>query len=114
MNPQVFGTEHLIYIAASLLTAFAVCFLTKKYAKTGKAGDAVVKVSAGILFLIIFANRLALVFEYSNPFYMTAPAIDGTIFTAWVMAPIYIVVYALILLAVELFRHRKSKTADRV
>ena len=67
MNPQVFGTEHLIYIAASLLTAFAVCFLTKKYARTGKAGDAVVKVSAGILFLIIFANRLALVFEYGDP-----------------------------------------------
>lgn len=234
MNPQVFGTEHLIYIAVSLLTAFAVCFLSKKYAKTGKAGDAVVKVSAGILFLIIFANRLALVFEYgdpnwqklltdsfcstssyvlslailfgkknnnvlhfiwlfalaggtittfypnfigqhpsflypptilgmmhhtwsaivvvlmfmkgylkltykkwyctlfgftsylaygaflmcvlkySNPFYMTAPAIDGTIFTAWVMAPIYIAVYALILLAVELFRHRKSKKANLV
>ena len=232
MNPQVFGTEHLIYIAASLLTAFAVCFLTKKYARTGKAGDAVVKVSSGILFLIIFANRLALVFEYgepnwqklltdsfcstssyvlslailfgkknnnvlhfiwlialaggtittfypnfigqhpsflypptilgmmhhtwsaivvvlmfmegylkltykkwyctlfgftcylaygaflmcvlkySNPFYMTAPAIDGTIFTAWVMAPIYIVVYALILLAVELGRKHKNRSAS--
>ena len=229
MNPQVFGKEHLIYIAVSMLTALAVCILTKRFAKTGKAGDAVVRVAAGILFLIIFANRLALVFEYGepnwkklitdsfcstssyvlslalifgrknnnvlhfiwlvalaggtittfypnfigqnpsfmypptilgmmhhtwsavvvvlmfmngyltltykkwyctlfgftaylaygaflmcvlkyeNPFYMTAPAISGTVFTAWAIAPIYIAVYALIILAVECFRLRKNK-----
>ena len=229
MNPQVFGAEHLIYIAVSILTAFAVFFLAGKFAKTEKARSAIVKISATILFLIIFTNRLALVFEYGepnwkklitdsfcstssyvlslailfgkknnnvlhfiwlvalaggtittfypnfigqnpsfmypptilgmmhhtwsaivvvlmfmngyltltykkwyctlfgftsylaygaflmcvlnfdNPFYMTGPAIDGTVFTAWVMAPIYIGAYALIMLAVELFRKRKSK-----
>ncbi len=229
MNPQVFGKEHLIYIAVSILTAVAVCILTKRFARTKKAGDMVVKVSAGILFLIIFTNRMALVFEYgdpnwqklitdsfcstssyvlslailfgkknnnvlhfiwlialaggtittfypnfigqnpsfmypptilgmmhhtwsaivvvlvfmngyltltykkwyctlfgftsylaygaflmcvlkySNPFYMTAPVIEGTVLTAWAMAPIYIAVYALIMLAVELFRHRRNK-----
>ena len=234
MNPQVFGKEHLIYIAVSILTAFAVCFLTRKFARTKKAGDMVVKVSAAILFLIIFTNRLALVFEYGdpnwqklitdsfcstssyvlslailfgkknnnvlhfiwlvalaggtittfypnfigqnpsfmypptilgmmhhtwsaivvvlmfmngyltltykkwyctlfgftsylaygaflmcvlkydNPFYMTAPAIDGTVFTAWVMAPIYIAAYALILFAVELFRHRRNKREQNI
>ncbi len=228
MNPQVFGPEHLIYIAVSILTAFAVFILTSKFARTEKARNAVVKASAVILFLTIFTNRLALVFEYGepnwqklitdsfcstssyvlslailfgrknnnvlhfiwlvalaggtittfypsfigqnpsfmypptilgmmhhtwsaivvvlmfmngyltltykkwyctlfgftsylaygaflmcvlkydNPFYMTGPAIDGTVFTAWVMAPIYLGAYALIMLAVELFRHRKS------
>lgn len=231
MNPQVWGREHLIYIAVSMLTALTVCTLMKKFAKTRKIGGIVVKVSAGILFLIIFTNRMALVYEYGdpnwmelitdsfcstssyvlalaillgksnnnvlhfiwlvalgggtittfypnfigqnpsflypptilgmmhhtwsaivvvlmlmngyltltykkwyctlvgfaaylaygaflmcvldfdNPFYMTAPAIDGTVFTAWVIAPIYAAVYALILLMVELFRRRKSKSA---
>jgi len=229
MNPQVFGKEHIIYIAVSILTALMVCILTKKLVKTTKAGNMVVKASAGILFLIIFANRMALVYEYGdpnwqklitdsfcstssyvlslaillgrknnnvlhfiwlvalgggaittfypnfidqnpsfmypptilgmmhhtwsavvvilmfmngyltltykkwyctlfgftsylaygaflmcvlkydNPFYMTAPAIDGTLFTAWGIAPIYIAIYALIILAVELFRWQRKK-----
>lgn len=229
MNPQVFGPEHLTYVAVSILTAAAVFVLTKKFAKTEKAKNVVTKVSAAILFLIIFTNRMALVYEYGepnwkklltdsfcstssyvlslallfgkknnnvlhfiwlvalaggvittfypnfigqnpsfmypptilgmmhhtwsaivvvlifmngyltltykkwyctlfgftsylaygsflmcvleygNPFYMTGPAIDGTVFTAWVIAPIYISVYALIIFAVEFFRHRRNK-----
>ncbi len=230
MNPQVFGKEHLIYMAVSLLVALAVCILTKRFVRTKRAGDIVVRVSAAILFLIIFTNRLALVYEYGtpnwqklitdsfcstssyvlslailfgrknnnvlhfiwlvalaggaittvypnfigqnpsflypptilgmmhhtwsaivvvlmfmngyltltykkwyctlfgftsylaygaflmcvldygNPFYMTGPAIDGTPFTAWVIAPIYIAVYALIILLVELYRRSKKKS----
>ena len=229
MNPQVFGKEHLIYVAVSLLVAFAVCFFANRYAKTEKEKTFVIKLSAAVLFLIIFTNRLALVFEYDtadwkklipdsfcstssyilpialllgkknnnvlhfiwlialaggvittfypnfigqnpsfmypptilgmmhhtwsaivvilmlmfgyfeltykkwyctlfgftsylsfgaflmcvmkygNPFYMTGPALDGTIFTVWVIAPIYIAVYALILLIVELVKRKKNK-----
>lgn len=229
MNPQVFGKEHLIYIAISLLVAFAVCFLSAKYAKTEKSKNIILKVAAAILFLTIFANRLALVFEYedvrwqklltdsfcstssyvlslavlfgkknnvvlhfiwmialvggsivtfyadfigqnpsfmypptilgmmhhtisaivvillfifgyinltykkwyctlfgftcyfayggflhfvldySNPFYMAEPAISGTPFTAWVIAPIYILLYSLVLLTVELIRKHRAK-----
>lgn len=228
MNPQVFGQEHLIYIAISIFVALMTCVLSKRYAKTEKAKNLVVRVAGGILFLIILTNRLALVFEYDepnwmkmitdsfcstssyilsisilvgrknnnilhfvwlvalaggaittvypnfidqhpcflypptilgmmhhtwsaivvilmllngyfkltykkwyctligmisylaygaflmcvlnydNPFYMTAPAIDGTVFTAWVIAPIYIAVYALILLAVEFARRVRA------
>ena len=43
MNPQVLGTEHLIYVAISLLVAFATCFFAKKYAKTEKQKDMVRK-----------------------------------------------------------------------
>ena len=228
MNPQVFGTEHLIYIAVSIVTALVACLLTARFAKTEKAQNAVMKFAGGVLFVIIFANRLALVFEYeetnwlklitdsfcstssyvlslalifgkrdnkvlhfawlialaggaittfypnfigqhpsflylptilgmmhhtwsaivvvllficnylhltykkwyctavgfaaylllgvflmfvldySNPFYMVEPALDGTIFTVWVIAPIYMAVYALILWIVELVRRRKT------
>ena len=58
MNPQVFGTEHLLYISVSMVTA-----------------------------------------------------LDGTIFTVWVIAPIYMAVYSLILWIVELVRRRKRVTA---
>lgn len=227
MNPQVFGKEHLIYVIVSIIVTLAVCILSKLFIKTEKAKTIFIKISGLILFIIIFSNRLALVFEYDkanwmklitdsfcstssyvlslalligkknnnvlhfiwlvalaggaittfypnfidqnpsfmypptilgmmhhtwsaivvilmflhgylnltykkwyctligfmaylsygaflmcvlkydNPFYMTAPALDGTIFTAWVIAPIYIVVYSLIILIVELVRKIK-------
>ena len=229
MNPQVFGKEHLLYIAISILIAFAVCFFSWRYAKTDRAKTLVIKLSALVLFTIILTNRLALVFEYDtpnwlklltdsfcstssyvlsitlllgkknnnvlhfiwlvalaggvittfypnfigqnpsfmypptilgmmhhtwsaivvvlmfmfgyleltykkwyctiigfmaylsfgaflmcvlgygNPFYMTGPALDGTPFTVWVIAPIYIAVYALIILTVELVRLKREK-----
>ena len=232
MNPQVFGKEHLIYIIVSVVVAFLVCFLSKRFAKTGKEKSIVIKIAGAILFLIIFINRIALVFEYEtadrmelitdsicstssyvlsmsillgkknnkvlhfiwlislgggaittfypnfidqhpsflypptilgmmhhtwgaivvillflhgyleltykkwyctlfgfttylaygaflmcvlgfdNPMYMTAPAIDGTIFTIWVIAPIYLAVYALILLIVEVIRYQKNKKSN--
>lgn len=228
MNPQVFGKEHLLYIAFSIVTALVVCLLTACFAKSEKAQNAVMRFAGGLLFVIIFANRLALVFEYeetnwlklitdsfcstssyvlalalifgkrnnavlhfvwlislaggaiatfypnfigqhpsflypptilgmmhptwsaivvvllficnylhltykkwyctaigfgaylllgaflmfvldySNPFYMAEPALDGTIFTVWAIAPIYMAVYGLILWIVELVRRRKA------
>ncbi len=230
MNPQVFGKEHLIYVIISVLVAFTVCFLTKRYAKTEHAKNFVIKAAAAILFIIIFTNRLALVFEhdtpnwkklitdsfcstssyvlsitlligkknnnvlhfiwlvalaggaittfypnfidqhpsfmypptilgmmhhtwsaivvilmfllghlditykkwyctpigltaylsfgaflmcvmdYGNPFYMTGPALDGTPLTVWVIAPIYITAYALILAVTELVKYKRKNT----
>ena len=43
---------------------------------------------------------------------MVEPAINGTPFTAWVIAPIYVAVYVSILLAVEYFRRRKNKNVE--
>ncbi len=234
MNPQIFGKEHLIYIAVSLVVALAVCFSVTRFAKSEKARKVVMKCAGALLFLIILSNRLALVFEYetanwlklitdsfcstssyvlalalvfgkrdnkvlhfvwlisltggvittfysnfigqnpsfmypptilgmlhhtwsavvvvlmficdylhltykkwyctavgflaylslgayllceldySNPFYMMEPALDGTVFTVWGIAPIYAVAYALILLTVELVRKRRAgKTTDQ-
>ena len=229
MAPQVFGKEHLIYIAASLLVAFCTLFFAKKYAKTERTQALVIKCAAAVLFAVILANRLALVFEYdtvnwkklltdsfcstssyilslalllgkrnnnvlhfiwmvalaggsivtfyadfigqnpsflypptilgmahhtisaivvilvlmfgyveltykkwyctligftcylsygaflmcvlgyTNPFYMTSPAVAGTPFTVWVIAPIYITVYAIVIASIELARRKTAR-----
>ena len=67
MNPQVFGKEHLMYIAISVSVSALACFLAKRYARTEGAKQIVIKAAAAILFVIIFSNRLALVFEYDTP-----------------------------------------------
>ncbi len=46
----------------------------------------------------------------SDAFHIYTPLLDGTPLTTWVMAPIYIVCYSLILLIIELVRKNKSKT----
>ena len=228
MYPQIFGKEHLIYLAISFLVASCAFFYSRKYVKTEQARDIMFKSAAAILFLIIFINRLVLVFVndtvsweklipdsfcsassyvlslsllfgkrnnivlhfvwlialvggtiatfypnfiadypsfmhpstllgimhhtwaaiivvlmlmhghleltykkwyctpigfsaylslgaflicvlgYENPFYMTDTALPGTPLTVWVIAPIYISVYALILLSVELIKNKKK------
>lgn len=227
--PKVFGPEHIIYIIVSIIIAFLVCFFAKRFAKSEKAKMITIKIISGILFLIIFINRLVLVFEHNevtwidiipdsicstssyvlsicllvgkknnkilhfiwlialgggvittfypnfigqhpsflypptilgmmhhtwaaitiivvfllgylelsykkwyctlfgftsylaygaflmcvlgmdNPLYMRAPAIDNTIFTIWVIAPIYLAIYSIIILIVELVRRKKKK-----
>ena len=48
------------------------------------------------------------VLDIGNPFYMVEQTIDNTPFTVWVLIPIYVVVYSLILLGVEIIRKRKK------
>ena len=66
MNPQVFGKEHLTYVIVSVIVAACVIVLSKLFAKTEKSQNFVIKVSGAILFIIIFINRIALVFEYDD------------------------------------------------
>jgi len=48
-------------------------------------------------------------FKLNDAFCMFTPILSGTPFTVWVMAPIYIAVYAIIVLVIELVRRRKLK-----
>ncbi len=60
-------------------------------------------------YLTVGAFQMA-VFGFSDSFHIVEPMLDGTPLTAWVIAPIYAVCYAAVLLAVELVRkHRKRK-----
>lgn len=66
MNPTVFGPEHCIYMAVSLLSAVILCICVKKYIKSENAQALFFRCAGGILFLVIFSNRMALVFEYGE------------------------------------------------
>lgn len=57
-------------------------------------------------YLTVGAFEMA-IFGFSDAFHIAEPIISGTPLTAWVMAPLYAVGYALILLLVELARKRK-------
>ncbi len=48
-------------------------------------------------------------FKFSDAFHIHTPLLDGTPLTTWVMAPIYAVCYALILLIIELVRRKRAK-----
>lgn len=60
----------------------------------------------GFGFYLALGTFLIHVCHYENPFYMLAPAIPGTPLNAWVIAPIYFSVYALILYCIERVRRR--------
>ena len=64
----------------------------------------------GFTTYLSYGAFLMCVLDMSNPFYMTGPAVSDTPLTIWVIMPIYIVVYTLILLVVEIVRKHKIKT----
>jgi hypothetical protein len=66
MDLNVFGSVHLIYLAITIPISCMGVFLAKKYAKTEKAQNAVLKVTASLLFIWILINRLSQVFRYSE------------------------------------------------
>ena len=49
----------------------------------------------------------------SDAFHILEPMLDGTPLTAWVIAPIYAVCYALVLLAFELVRRQRAKKSGK-
>jgi hypothetical protein len=56
-------------------------------------------------YLTIGAFQMA-VFGFSDSFHIAEPILSGTPLTAWVMAPMYIVAYGIMLLIVELIRSK--------
>ncbi|MBQ9790393.1 MAG: YwaF family protein [Clostridia bacterium] len=53
------------------------------------------------------------VFGFSDAFHIVEPMLSGTPLTAWVVAPIYIVGYSIVLLIIELVRKHKLKDVKR-
>jgi hypothetical protein len=56
-------------------------------------------------YLTVGAFQMA-VFGFSDSFHIAEPILSGTPLTAWVMAPMYIVAYGIMLLIVELIRSK--------
>ncbi len=57
---KIFGIEHLIVLAVFIAIIVASVILSKKYLKTDKQRTIYLKVIAGLLFIAITANRIAL------------------------------------------------------
>lgn len=53
------------------------------------------------------------VFGFADAFHIAEPIISGTPLTAWVMAPLYALGYALVLLVIELVRSKKAKEQQK-
>ena len=66
MAPQLYGTEHILYIIISTLVAATALLLCKKHAKTERAQKIVLLVLAALLFAAILTNRLSQVFRYDQ------------------------------------------------
>ena len=66
MAPQLYGTEHILYIIISTLVAATALLLCKKHAKTERAQKIVLLVLAVLLFVAILTNRLSQVFRYDQ------------------------------------------------
>ena len=66
MAPQVFGKEHIAYVIITSLIASIGLIFAKKYAKTEKSQQIILKSLAVCLFISIMANRLSQVFRYDN------------------------------------------------
>ena len=60
MGPQLFGVEHILYIAISTVVAGAALLLAKKYAKTEKQQRWFLRSLAALLFIAIAVNRISM------------------------------------------------------
>ncbi len=66
MRPQLFGTEHILYIVITALIAAACLLLCKKHATTQRSQRIILQVIAALLLVAISANRLSQVFRYGQ------------------------------------------------
>ncbi len=53
------------------------------------------------------------VFGFNDAFHIMEPMLSGTPLTAWVIAPIYIFAYGVVLLIIELIRKRRAKSKEK-
>lgn len=99
--PTILGMMH--HTISAILIVIILMF---KYINiTYKKSYVVLFGFAGYFLLGLFMKH---VFHYGNPFYMYSPAIANTPLTVWVLAPIYIVGYSIIILIIELIRKKKT------
>ena len=66
MNPQVFGWQHLTYLAVMIVLMIVGGVLIKLYAKSEKSKIITVKVIAGVLLALILWNRIAIAVSDKN------------------------------------------------
>jgi hypothetical protein len=66
MAPQLFGMEHILYIAITSVLAGAGLLCAKRFAKTERSQTVILKSLAFLLLAAIVTNRLSQVFRYGT------------------------------------------------
>lgn len=66
MNPQLFGLEHILYIAITTALGSAALIAAKKFAKTERAQCHTLQFLGLLLLISIVTNRLSQVFRYEE------------------------------------------------
>ncbi|MBQ7885247.1 MAG: YwaF family protein [Clostridia bacterium] len=105
--PTILGLMHHTWSAILVILMFIFKYINITYKKWYCT-------LIGFLSYFTYGAFLMCVLNFGNPFYMVRPALSGTPLTAWVIAPIYIVVYAIVLLVVELVRKRRKNNKQKI
>lgn len=66
LNPQLYGWQHLTYLAIYFVILVASIILTKLYIKTDKQKTILLKSVAGVLLIFILMNRISIAVKYNN------------------------------------------------
>ena len=77
MNPQIFGWEHLTFLGIFIALTILSLILIKKYVKTERTIDIIVKCVAGLLFIFIVWNRIAIAVERSDAWHLIPDSFCG-------------------------------------
>ncbi len=66
MDLSLYGTVHILYLGITLPLTVFVLFLAKRFAKTERSQNIILKSIAALLFVWILLNRLSQVYRYSD------------------------------------------------
>ena len=98
--PTIFGLMHHTFSAIVVIVMLMFKYINLSYKKWRYT-------LWGLLGYLSYGSFCLCVLKMGNPFYMVEPAVDNTPFTIWVLIPIYVVVYAVIVFLVEVIRNKK-------
>ena len=64
---KIYGIEHILYVVVFLVVTTIFLIFSKKFAKTEKAQNVIIKSVATLLFISIIASRLSITFQSNDP-----------------------------------------------
>lgn len=77
MAPQVFGWQHLTYLAIFLVLAITGLVCVKLFVKTEKTQDIIVRCLGGVLLALIIWNRIAIAIRNNNAWHIIPNSFCG-------------------------------------
>lgn len=78
MAPEIFGWQHLTYLAVFIILAITSYILILKFVKDEKILNIIIKCVAGALLLAVCWNRICVALKNNDPIYLIPDSICGT------------------------------------